>query len=243
MTIPSERRDSFLLSNEELDDELLKMTDHYTEALFSKVNGVSLVFPVSRLVVDPERFENDAVEPMTRKGMGVLYTKTHDQRVMRLPGATERQALLDQFYHRHHRALTDLVDAHLDQQGTALIIDCHSFHSQPLPYQDATNASLFPQICIGTDPFHTPTSLRDALLVAFAEEGFTVGLNHPFAGTITPLKHYQSDRRVQSIMIEIRRDLYMCEDTGERSPAFTAVRDMLGSLINGHLNSSKGNCA
>ena len=225
-----------MLSDEELDDELLKMTDHYTEELFSKVKGESLVFPVSRLVVDPERFEDDAAEPMSGKGMGVLYTKTHDQRVMRQPEVTERQALLEEFYHPHHRALTDLVDAHLEQWGTAFIIDCHSFPSQPLPYQGIEDASSFPQICIGTDAFHTPTSLGDALLVSFAKEGFSVGLNHPFAGTITPLKHYQSDRRVQSVMIEIRRDLYMDEDTGECSPGFTQIRDMLGRLINQHLN-------
>ena len=36
--------------------------------------------------------------------------------------------------------------------------------------------------------------------------------NGPFSGTIVPLKHYRKDQRVQSLMIEINRKLYVKED-------------------------------
>lgn len=50
------------------------MTDHHTDELFlDAVSGTaSLVFSVSRLVVDPERFERDDMEPMAARGMGLL---------------------------------------------------------------------------------------------------------------------------------------------------------------------------
>lgn len=37
--------------------------------------------------------------------------------------------------------------------------------------------------------------------------------NAPFAGTYVPLKHYHHDARVSSVMLEIRRDVYMDEAT------------------------------
>jgi N-formylglutamate amidohydrolase len=57
------------------------MTDAYTDELFqSDLLGASTVhYPVSRIVVDPERFESDAEESMARVGMGVIYTKTSDR--------------------------------------------------------------------------------------------------------------------------------------------------------------------
>jgi hypothetical protein len=41
------------------------------------------VFPVSRLVVDPERFVDDATEPMAACGMGVIYTQTSQRMPLR----------------------------------------------------------------------------------------------------------------------------------------------------------------
>lgn len=71
-----------------------------------------------------------------------------------------------------------------------------------------------PEICIGTDDLHTPDHLTNTIAKAFAGFG-TVGVNEPFIGTYVPLQQYGTDQRVHSVMIEIRRDLYMDEATGE----------------------------
>jgi N-formylglutamate amidohydrolase len=233
--IPPEYRDQFVLTASELDRETLRMVDHFTEELF--VGGcpqaLTLVFPVSRLLVDVERFADDAEEPMAASGMGVLYRMTHDLCPLRRElSSHERETLMERYYHPHHRSLTELVDQQLEHHGQALIIDCHSFPSRPLPYQglDATSRD-FPEICIGTDAYHTPNALRDCLLVSFAEQGFVVGLNHPFAGALTPLKHYRTDKRVNAIMIEVRRDLYMDEETGERSSGFERVQSAISHVV------------
>ena len=42
--------------------------------------------------------------------------------------------------------------------------------------------------------------------------GYSTVRNEPFSGTIVPLKHYRKDQRVQSLMIEINRKLYVRED-------------------------------
>ena len=53
------------------------MTDHFTDDLFdiNTINISSLKFSVSRLLVDPERFEIDKNEPMSKVGMGSVYEK------------------------------------------------------------------------------------------------------------------------------------------------------------------------
>ena len=52
------------------------MTDAYTDKLFSVPDAAVVRYPVSRLIADPERFENDAEEVMSKLGMGVIYTRT-----------------------------------------------------------------------------------------------------------------------------------------------------------------------
>ena len=42
--------------------------------------------------------------------------------------------------------------------------------------------------------------------------GYSTARNQPFGGTIVPMKHYRKDHRVQSLIIEINRWLYLGED-------------------------------
>ena len=96
VVIPERDREAFLLSDAQLERELLLLTDRYTDELFGDVPGPAVISPVSRLVVDMERFEDDELEPMAACGMGVVYTKTHDGRALRrVPSETERNELLD----------------------------------------------------------------------------------------------------------------------------------------------------
>ena len=70
--IPSELRDQFIISTEDLKEEIRLITDHYTDELFAggKFKDSAVTFPVSRICVDPERFRDDAQEVMAEKGMG-----------------------------------------------------------------------------------------------------------------------------------------------------------------------------
>jgi N-formylglutamate amidohydrolase len=230
--IPESYREPFLLSDEKLDREVLRMTDWYTDELFGGDTEGALVFPVSRLLVDVERFENDDEEIMASRGMGVLYTKTHDLRPLRRePTPEEREELLSRYYRPHHEKLERMVDDSLEKLGHALVIDCHSFPSRRLPYEMAAEDDPRPEICIGTDSFHTPAWLRAVAAESFTRAGFSVDLDSPFSGALTPMKHYGKEKRVHSLMIEVRRDLYMDEETGERVPRFAEVRHTVQCAI------------
>ena len=234
--IPATVRDQFVLSDLELAHELLKMTDHHTLELFASALPTDQVVEamVSRLVVDVERFEDDAMELMTACGMGVIYTKRHDGQPMRRNvSRDERELLLEGWYRPHHLALTRAVDEAITKYGKAIVIDAHSFPLVPLPYELDPTASR-PEICIGTDEFHTPKVLMDAVTDSFIAAGFRVGINSPFAGAIVPARHYRQEPRVSAVMIEVRRDLYMNENTGLPLPDF----DRIANLVQGCIRSA-----
>lgn len=77
--IPPDIRKSLSIRDAALSMEILEMTDWFVDELFSfipEMGGILVKYGVSRLVVDPERFEDDEKEIMVSKGMGVIYTKT-----------------------------------------------------------------------------------------------------------------------------------------------------------------------
>ena len=164
---------------------------------------------------------------MAALGMGVVYEKTHDRQSLRHPTCAQiRQALLDQYYYPQHRRLTEVVDQALARCGQCMIVDCHSFPALPLPYEADQDPDR-PDVCIGTDPFHTPERLAAAAVDAFAKAGFSTALNRPFGGAIVPAKHMGRNPAVASIMIEVNRRLYMDETTGRPLPEFETVRHRL----------------
>jgi len=227
--IPPNARTRISLSDAELDKELLRMTDHFTDDLFCvpKKSAVMVRYPVSRLVADPERFVDDQAEPMAARGMGAIYTRTSIGGVLRDHlDKTHRQALLETYYAPHQHAVTLAVAKSLDAHGNCLIVDAHSFSNHPLPHEPDQQPNR-PAICIGTDSFHTPTWLTDQFAERFHAEELTVKYNSPFGGSFVPQEYFQQEHRVMSIMIEVNRRLYMNETTGERNSDF----DLFNSII------------
>ncbi len=207
--IPDSEMDRYLLSRESLKQEMDKLVDWATDRLYSgEGDDEVLVFPWSRFFVDLERFENDADEPMAERGMGVLYTRDTEGRVLRNALETpERERLLDAWYRPWHQRLTDTVDDFLKKFGRALIVDGHSFPTLPLPC-DQDQTPKRPDFCIGTDAFHTPESLQETAVSHFRNLGYSVEINKPYAGTMVPLKHYGKNDCVHSLMIEVNRHLW-----------------------------------
>jgi N-formylglutamate deformylase len=235
MRVPEPWRSQIQLDDPALARELLTMTDAYTEELFAPSSvsrgGVAFVNQLSRLVFDPERFESDEQEPMSRKGMGAVYIRTSDGRPLRRAdfSAAQRGEIIHRLFRPYALALEDLVSRILDTQGRCLIIDGHSFPAKPLPYEDATLER--PDLCLGYDPYHASEVLFRALEQVGRRAGWSVGRNVPFAGSYVPLSRFRSDPRVRSIMIEINRGRYMDETTGAKGHGFDEARQMIDYLI------------
>lgn len=231
--VPDHVRGSFCLSEKDLVHELLLMTDRYTDELFNyQFEYVQrIVFPVSRLVLDPERFLDDIQESMAKKGMGVVYLKTADGRPLRNPGFVPTRAeLIEEFYHPHHNKLNTAVAESLKKYPSCLILDCHSFPLKPLPYESYSEEPR-PEICLGTDSFHTPEWLVAEAERLFQIKGFRVARDYPFGGVLVPGSFYRKEPSILALMIEINRSLYMDEISGEHLQEFLNFKNNLLNVV------------
>ncbi len=233
VSVPRDVRNTFKLSSRELKEEIIQLSDLHTESLFANKieHSISVVFPVSRVVVDPERFSDDEDEPMSRYGMGAVYTHTVDGNILR-DNLTqkERNRLMKKYYFPHHNLLTNAVARAINDYGKCLIVDCHSFPSTPFRFEE--NKSLErPDICLGTDGYHTPEEIFNLFRRSFIEKGYSIQENHPFAGTIVPIKYYHLNKNVYSIMIEANRKLFLDEGTGKKSRLFKTFGDNLEYIL------------
>jgi N-formylglutamate amidohydrolase len=70
----------------------------------------------------------------------------------------------------------------------------------------------------------------EAIEAVLQRLGYSTARNEPFSGTIIPLKHYRKDQRVQSLMIEINRKLYLNEDYSVDSVGLQNVVTALASV-------------
>jgi len=233
--IPEEYRSQFVLSEESLRHEMDAMTDSFTDELFEFDSAddtvVKVIFPVSRLLVDPERFADDRLEPMSGQGMGVLYSKTSTgDRLRRNLAAEEREELLERYYYPHQQRVSEAVRREVETAGVSLIVDGHSFPDQALPCYDY-GAGPSPDFCLGTDSFHTPAELIEAVSRKIEEFGYSVKLNDPFAGAFVPSDYYRKNKRVFALMIEVNRRLYMDESTAEKAESFPLIQRHTAEIL------------
>jgi N-formylglutamate amidohydrolase len=229
--IPDNLRDQIMLSDEDLSTELTLMTDAFTDELFCLPETAIVLFPISRLLVDVERFLDDVEEPMSRMGMGVIYTRTAYGKTLRRPlESHEVRNLVLEYYEPHHHKLLTEVNNELQKCGKALIVDCHSFPSKPLPC-DMDQSPPRPDFCIGTDSFHTPIDLVQMAERTFKGSGYSVEIDRPYSGSLVPATYHRKDHRVASMMIEVNRRLYMDESTGGKNSGFDVVKGIIQTLL------------
>ncbi|WP_027396185.1 N-formylglutamate amidohydrolase [Anaerovibrio lipolyticus] len=213
---------------EVLSHEMLVMTDWYCNELFAcEAEMVNL--RVNRLVCDVERFRDDKEESMSRMGMGLYYTHSSEMKPFRKHIAEKREEVARTFYDPHHVRLEAVVENRLSDYGRCLIVDGHSFYPEPLPYEPDQQPNR-PDICIGTDDYHTSPNMVYKMVNYLQDHNLSVKIDSPFAGALVPMKYYRKDSRVQSVMIEINRGLYLARGC-ERSERFNEVQSIIKGMI------------
>ena len=220
----------YMVDQNTVDKEILKLTDWYTDDLFSSNDVINVKAEFSRVFCDPERFSEDSQEVMAQFGMGVLYEKSDEGIPIREVNPNLREAILNRYYWPHHKQLNQAVEQQLKTCGKALIVDCHSFPSTPF-VRDLDQSPNRPDFNIGIDPYHTPESLTTASREFFEHKGYTVGIDWPYKGTIVPMEHYQKSKNVASIMLEINRALYLDEPSNVRSVNYAVIKDIVKEYL------------
>lgn len=215
----------------EVEEIARRMADLYTDELLDPAQGVRLaVARTARIVTDTERFADDAKETAAAYGQGVIYVKDYLNRPLRpAPTAEERAELLRRYYDPHHLRLNQLTAESLQKHGSAVLPDLHSY---PSTYNMGSGqGDETPDICLGYETGHCEDSMLNRLTALIEKRGYSCERNAPFSGALIP-SDYSGDSRVCSYMLEIKRALYMDEQTQIRNPeALSNLRSLLKDII------------
>lgn len=222
--------EGFVQYKQKIKQEIIKLTDWYTDDLFDSDIDERIIAPFSRVFCDVERFADDELELMSKVGMGVLYERFDSDEPLRIVTPKIRERILSEYYWKHHDQLTAAVDNQLTSENCSLIVDCHSFPSTPL-LKAVNQEKNTPDFNIGTDEFHTPQKYIDASIDFFESKGYTLGIDWPYSGSIVPMKYYQKDKRVNSIMLEINRKLYLNEPSNEKSNRYFKTKEIVQGYL------------
>ena len=65
----------------------------------------------------------------------------------------------------------------------------------------------------------------------FEKAGYTLGIDWPYKGSIVPLEHYEKNKNVSTIMLEINRALYLNEQTNQKSENFGQTKQIVNEYI------------
>ncbi len=220
----------FVIDDTKIKEEILKLTDWFTDDLFYTQLDTQIIAPFSRVFCDVERFSDDSKEEMFQLGMGALYTRCDDDTLSRIITPTLREEILDKYYWSHHKIFERAVSKQLKECGNCLIVDCHSFPKTAL-FKSLDQRKNRPDFNIGTDAFHTPLNLLKKAEEYFTRLGYSVGIDWPYSGTIVPLNYYQKDKRVMSIMLEVNRALYLEGDTNDASCDYKKTKEVVQGFL------------
>ena len=145
----------------------------------------------------------------------------------------EGEARLTHIHDAYHACLGDELVALRDAHGHAVLIDCHSMPSVQPGRRGLADIVLGDRFGSSCDPRITARAERE-----FRDRGFSVARNAPYAGGYTTRRYGKPKRGIHALQIEINRGLYMNEQDVARLPAFDDMRDAIGGVIAGLLDTA-----
>jgi N-formylglutamate amidohydrolase len=204
-------RGLFLVNDETLKKELFYSTDWFTDELFVYDASTRLIADKSRLHIDMERFNDSREYDNNNAGRGIIYTKTLDGFRLKTVENYDISEYID-----YHKKLESFVEQYHGIYPVSVIVDCHSFQ-EGIGYRIAGIAE--PDICIGFTDYNAPDQYLILKIYKYlSSKGYKVSFNYPYSGSICPDRYATHRDKVQSIMIEVNRKLYM------RNEDFVAIK-------------------
>jgi N-formylglutamate amidohydrolase len=220
-------RGLFIINDETLKRELFYATDWFTDELFVHDASTRLIAEKSRLYIDMERFNDSREIENDKIGRGIIYTKTLDGNRLK---SVESYDISE--YFEYHKKLESFIDQYTTLYPIAVIVDCHSFQ-EGIGYSEKNMKA--PDICIGFSRYNSvDISLIEAIGKFFVSRGYTIKHNYPFSGSICPDRFTSRSDKVQSIMIEVNRKLYMKNEDfiAVKTENFDRLKDDIRNILN-----------
>ncbi|MCD2512393.1 N-formylglutamate amidohydrolase [Comamonas endophytica] len=225
--------------------------DTHVEALWGAAPGlgatlVEALFPRSYLDlnrtlddIDPELLASPWPTPLapsekTRLGSGLVWRTVKNTPIYdRLLSVAEVQQRIARCYQPYHQALAAAVESTHQRFGAVWHLNLHSMPNNAYERLQIKSDKPLADFVLGD---RDGTTCEPAF-VALVEEylrgrGYSVARNDPYKGVQLIAKIGQPALQRHSMQIEIRRPIYMDEESRERNANFEVVqRDITGLLL------------
>jgi len=142
------------------------------------------------------------------------------------PKLADVKARLDALYFPYHAALTKLTETVLNAHGRCLLIDCHSMPG--FAPMGARRADIILGDCHGMSC--RPETI-DHVERAFKQFGYSVTRNAPYAGGYVTSHYSRVTDGLETLQIEINRDLYVNPVTFKKKPGYEKLAFNLNIII------------
>lgn len=207
--VPASIRKMMLIS----DFEIHQQSDLYTDEIYDVPNAYVVKAGISRVVADPNRAPDD-IEMEYRLGSEgvIISTSENGNPIYKDPPSVD--AIFERI-EKYHNTFHTQIDAYASDMK--FLIDGHSLRSVG-PAMKHDSGKMRAEVSIGNREYTTCS--REITLKAvkfFKDKGFEVKVNDPYSGKYV-LGYHCSRKGLPGFQIELRRDLYMNEETLEPYP-------------------------
>jgi len=218
--------------------------DAFVDRLFAAAPGLGMPMLTARMpraFVDLNRsceeLDPALIEGVTRRGqnprvasgLGVIPRVVSNGRTIYRGkiSLAEARTRIDDYWFPYHGALQRLLDSSHARFGETILIDCHSMPHEAVEAVSPKRGQR-PEIVLG-DRFGAAAEgwIMEEIEAAFAQAGFRVARNSPFAGAYITQTYGRPSRRQHAIQVEIDRALYMDEANIEPNAQFAQVQAQL----------------
>lgn len=189
--------------------------------------------------LDPEVIDGDWPEPLapgekTRLGKGLIWTRLDPRTPIydRPLTVAQIQARIDQCYRPYHQALEELVNERHAQFGALWHLNLHSMPNDAYERLGLDPTRPLADFVLGDRDGTTCEPEFVALIETFLRsKGYTVARNDPYKGVELIARMGRPNVQRHSLQIEIRRPVYMDEQTREPNAGFAVLQAHLTELL------------
>jgi len=171
--------------------------------------------------------------PRIASGLGVIPRVVAGGRAIYRGKLTRQEAdrRIEDYWQPYHDTLQRLLDDARRRHGQAVLIDCHSMPHEAMDGV-ARGGMRRPDVVLG-DRFGAAASgdVVDRIEAAFADAGFMVTRNTPFAGAYITQAYGRPSQGQHAVQVEIDRSLYMNESLIRPNGDFEAVQSALDRVV------------